>query len=393
VVPLCLVWLPLGSVPAGNVTVSDAVLAGLWILTIWDLVTRGLSDVDPRTPAMLLLALGIGLLAAIGSELNTRGGKGAFEFFLLLKRFGLAAVLPLAAVRFRSRAMGGWMRGLTLVAIAGLVIFALVPELQAELPRPPEWDANGVGERATALLTNPNDLAYSVVALAILNAAFLPGRPQVMDRFLLAAALGGSGICLVLAASRSGLLGAAAALTIVLTSRRIRARTKAALAACSAIVVVVGLSTSDAFEQRVTRAYRQGSEEENVSSRLDAQRLALRASIRYPLGVGFTGYAEATRGITRNWTPPGADSVYVETLLGAGVLGLAALLTLFATAWRHVVRSAPPTGLRVRILQAGMVAFIVFGTASVIPIAVSVSPLFFSMVAAASYPDARGDDL
>jgi len=390
-VPLCLVWLPVGNVPgAGNVTASDLTLAALWGLCAWSLATRGLSKVAIEPAALPLLALAIGLLAAVGSELSTSTGRGPFEFFLLLKRFGLAAVLPLAATLFRSPAMGRRMRSVALLSLAALAVFALVPSLQTVLPRPPAFDASESGPRATGLLTNPNDLAYTAVALAVLYGAFFPRRPRLRDRLLLVAALSASGACLVLAASRSGLLGAASALAVVLLSRRIAARTKVTLLLASTAVVVVGLALGGTFERRVARAYEEGRRDENVSSRLHAQRIALLASMRHPLGVGFTGYVAATSGMTRTYTPLGSDSVYFDTLLGAGVLGLLALLALLGTAFRHIRRAAPKGGLRGLVLRAGMVAFAVFGTASIIPMAVALSPLFFSIVAAASYPDEVG---
>jgi O-antigen ligase len=387
-VPLCLVWFPIGTIPgAGNVTASDAALATLWILSLWSLATSGLSRVPFRPAAMPLLAILVGLFAAVGSEINAEG-RGSFEFFLFLKRFGLAAVLPLAATLFRSREMGPRLRFITLASLAALAIFALVPSLQVILPRPPEFDASDAGPRATGLLTNPNDLAYTAVALAVLNGAFFPRRPRLLDKLLAAAALVACGACLVLAASRSGLLGGAAALTVVCLSRRVAAGTRLVLILSSALVLVVGLSTGGAFEERVVRVYRQGSEDTNVSSRLLAQRLALVAASRHPLGVGFTGYVEATSEMAGSYTPLGSDSVYFDTLLGAGVLGLLALLSLFFTAVRHVVRTAPEEGSRRTILLAGLLAFAVFGTASIIPISVATSPLYFSLIASACYPDA-----
>ena len=39
------------------------------------------------------------------------------------------------------------------------------------------------------------------------------------------------------------------------------------------------------------------------------------------------------------------------------------------------------------MLRAGVVAFLIFGTATVVPISVFLSPLFFQIVGAAAYPD------
>jgi hypothetical protein len=42
------------------------------------------------------------------------------------------------------------------------------------------------------------------------------------------------------------------------------------------------------------------------------------------------------------------------------------------------------------VLKGGLVAFLFFGTATVVPISVFLSPLFFSIVSAAAYAD--GDE-
>ena len=85
-----------------------------------------------------------------------------------------------------------------------------------------------------------------------------------------------------------------------------------------------------------------------------------------------------------------SDSVYLDTLLGAGFLGLACLLGLLHLAWRHVGRAAGPASRRGAVLKGGLLAFLCFGTATVVPISVFLSPLFFSIVGAATYVDADG---
>jgi O-antigen ligase len=386
-VPLSLVWIPLGNVPgAGNVTASDVGLIALWALTAWALMVHGFVGVDVRAFGLALLAVLVGVLAALGSELSTLRGRGLLEFFHFMKRFGLASILPLAAVLFGARAMVGWTRAVTLVALVALAVVTVFPELQAYLPRPDGWNLDELDDRATGLVTNPNDLAYAAVGLVILHGAFVPSRASAVDWALLGAALVAFATSVIAAASRSGLLGAAGALSFILLSPRIRAPARAALAAFALVVVVAGLLWSSRFVERVTQAYKQGLSEGNVSSRLDAQWVAMKASLDYPLGVGFTGFAETSTSMGSTLARQSTDSVYCETLLGAGFLGLVALLGLFGVVWKHVARHAAPGDPRAITLKSGLFAFLLFGTASVIPISVFLSPLFFSFAAAAAYP-------
>jgi O-antigen ligase len=387
IVPLSLFWFPIGHVPgAGNVTAADAALLALWAVTAWEVLWRGPAAVDLRTGGLVAAAVLIGALAGLGSELSTATGKGFLELSLFMKRFGLAAVLPLAARLFAGGRTAGWTRVATLAGVAALTTFTLVPELQASLPRPDAWDAASAGDRATGPLTNPNDLAYAAVGLAFLHAALVPRRPGALDRVLLAATLAGSATCLVSSASRSGLLGAGGAVLVLLASSGIRVRTKLLVAACVVACVAGGLASNRVFQERVNRLYAQGRSEENVSSRLAFQALAVRASLESPLGVGFTNFAAAGERLTLEYRLEGSDSVYCDTLLGAGFGGLAVLLLLFRGAWRHAGRAVAARG---GVLRAGLAAFLLFGTAAVIPISVFLSPLFFSLVAAAAYPLAR----
>jgi O-antigen ligase len=393
-VPLSLIWVPLGRVPGfGNVTASDVGLIALWVLTVWALILLGF-PVHARSLGIILLSVLIGVLAGLGSELSLgfSRARGSLEFFFLMKRFGLASILPLAAVIFRARAMAGWTGAATLSALFALAVFAVIPEWQVYLPRPEGWNADEL-DRVTGLVTNPNDLAYAAVGLVILHGACVSRWASVVDRLMLGAALVAFATCAIVSASRSGLLGAAGALAFILLSPRVGPPAKIALAASALLLILVGFSWNSGFENRVSRALRQGGSEQSVSSRLDAQRVALKMSLDHPLGVGFTGFGEASSTSSTSLALQGTDSVYLEALLGAGFLGLAALVWLFHTAWKHIGYYASPADLRTPILRSGLVAFFIFGTASVSPFSVFLSPLFFSIVAAAAYscPDQESE--
>lgn len=388
VVPVTVIWLPLARIPgAGNVTLGDASLATLWALVGVALVLRGLADLRADTLLIALLAVALGGLTGIGAAANE--GAGAFEFSLVMKRFGLASILPVAAILFRSRATAGWMRLSSALAVTGLAAFTLFPDLQSHLPRPDAWDDLFAAEgRAIGPLTNPNDLAYAAVALAVLHGALLPRAPRLADRALLGLVLAAAATCAVSSGSRSGFLGLTAALVFILSRSQVALSTRVAVLCAAVAMFVVGMTYSNVFETRLSRAYQQGLGEENVYTRLDAQALAVRTALVYPLGVGYTDFARATaRTGDRSFTT--ADSVYLDTLLGAGFLGLACLLGLVFVAWRHVGRAAGAGSRRAAVLRGGIVAFLFFGTATVVPISVFLSPLFFSIVGAASYAGAE----
>lgn len=384
VIPFTIVWLPLTKLPGvGTVTASDAALMLLWAIVALDLLTFGISDLEHHTMTLLLLALFIALLAGVGGELGPARGSGAREFQLFMKRFGLAAVIPLAGVRFRSEAMGTWFRVLTLAGIAALVLFTVKPELTAMLPRPEEFDAEA-GERATGLGTNPNDLAYTAIALAVLHGAFAARRRDLGARVLLGVALTGAAACVVASGSRSGLLGGGVALAFYLVAARVHVSAKLAVAAIAVAAVIVGVSSSGVFQERLRRLAAHGAREQNVSARAEAQWVALKQSLDHPFGVGFRNIGRGAYAQEASFTFHTTDSVYFDTLVGAGLAGLLALLFLFWICWRHVARTggASPS---VPVLHSGMVAFLAFGVATVVPISVFLSPLFFLIVSGASH--------
>jgi len=379
-----LVWFPVARTGAGTIAGSDVVLLALWVVTAVDLAVRGASDLDVEAPSIVVLALAIAVLAALGSELSRTSGRGTFEFMLFMKRFGLAAVIPLAAARFGSPSVATGLRVLTALAMVALVVFALRPELHDLLPKPDDWEEGRGMERAMGLGMNPNNLAYAAVALSVLHGAYLPRRPSLAAQTALAGVLAGAAVCVILSGSRSGLAGALCALVFLLVRARLDARAKLGLTVSIALVVAGGLSASPVFQERLGRLYRLGLDEANVSGRVTAQSLALRASLEHPLGVGYRSIGWATRSAHTSYAFETTDSVYLDTLLAAGVPGLLALLLLLRAAWRHV-RRAGRSGREVPILQAGLVAFLCFGAATVVPVSVFLAPLFFTIVSGASH--------
>ena len=72
-------------------------------------------------------------------------------------------------------------------------------------------------------------------------------------------------------------------------------------------------------------------------------------------------------------------------VIGAGFAGLLCLLALLWTAWRHVGRSLSPDDPGTHVRRAGLVAFLAFGMATVVPVSVFLAPLFFSIIGSAAY--------
>jgi O-antigen ligase len=379
-VPLSVVWIPVAYAPGlGNVTLSDVVLMSLWAAVAAELTVRGAAGVGRSPLVLLVAAASIGVLAGLGAVIGDFDKTWAIEAAFNMKRFGIPAILPLAAALFRARGLSRATRVLSLLAMAAMVLFVARPELQAHLPRPATWNPAEMDDRPTGLLTNANDLAYASVGLAVLHAAFFPRRAGLLARAALAATLAGAGYCVLSSGSRSGLIGSLLAVAFVILVSRIGWRTKALLVAVSVAAVMGGLSASAVFRDRIERFYRERLADENVSSRLEAQWIAVQASMERPLGVGYQNFLAATSNIRESYAFTTSDSVYTDTLLGAGYLGLAALLATFGLAW-HLATGRGGDGKRIR--QAGLVAFLFFGTASVIPISIFVAPLFFWIPAA-----------
>jgi hypothetical protein len=382
-VAFSLLWVPIIRIGSWTVAASDTALLGLWAITGFDLLTRGVRSLDGRTPSIALLAIAIALLAFIGAELNLSEGPRFLEIALFMKRFGLAAIIPLAATRFRSPSIAAWTRFITAVATAALTAFSLWPELATSLPRPDSFEGINT-DRAVGLGTDPNDLAYVAFATLILHGAFLPRPARIWDLLLLFAVLVGAAFCIVTSGSRSGLLGSTGALLYVLARSRIRPRVKIVLLGSFVAMLFLGLSASVVFSERVNRAYKSGIHEENLFARIEAQQTALRASLHYPFGVGFRNIRWATERAQAKFAILTTDNVYLDTLLGAGFPGLMALLLLFKASWKHVGSSGGGSQ-STSIFRAGIVAFLIFGLATVVPFSVFLAPLFFSIVSGASH--------
>ncbi len=412
--PAAIFWFPVLNLPSvGNVSGSDAVFMALWVVT---LVSQGNGLLSHRRRQAFVL-LGLVLLVGLSSMLGTLVSNALYvrsdpdfngnllkEFAFYLKQFGLAAILPLAMSTFASTRSAAATKWVLAACSAAMLFFALFPELLNYLPvsQIPIDEAGGQfltervqGEsRNTGAISNPNDFAYIMVMISMSYLA-LAARG---DRNLFAyptvyLVLAGMLATLALSASRSGLLGFLAAFLYLLLDGRQRILAKIAAIVAVSLCLFVLFHSNELFSERMSSAYVDRLDEANVASRLDAQHVCIRAWMYHPFGVGYLNLAPATRAYSQGsrWFSEvqGSDSIYTDTLLGAGIQGLGFLLWLYAACWRHVGPASAGSVGGFVFLRAGCIAVFTFGLATIIPKSTFVGPFFFFMLGCASLLDSQ----
>jgi O-antigen ligase len=393
-VPASLFWYPILEVPNfGRITASEISLMALWVLTLVYYATlKKRSGARDQAFLILILATILGVLAALGSIAFSGAVGPVKELSLHMKRFGLAAVLPLALNCFASRRLYRWSPIVLLACILMMDLFSIFPNLQAGLMITSlKIDSPVLSERAAGMLSNPNDSAYiAICALAsVIAMALAREKRRCWTNLLIGSAISGALATIVLSASRSGVLGFLAGSFFYIMMSRSSLIKKSLLIVLLALSAGVGLHYSDVFGRRMESALTYRLREVNVESRLQAQYVALRAAIENPLGVGFSNMPQATGRLSYGmafFAIEESDSVYFDTILSAGFLGLAVLLLLYRTCWRYVGTSLPHPIESLLILKAGCVAVFVFGLASISPASIFVAPVAFFMVGSCALP-------
>ena len=391
VVPASILWWPIYEQRGtGTLTIADFVMACLWLLAVPPYLLATSATADQRRAFLIhLTAMAPGVLAALSSVFWIGSDNISSEIFMHMKRFGLASAIPLAMTMCGSRQVLDWSQRVIWGCIALLTLSTLVPEIADAMPvRTRIEDIAGLGKRAIGLITNPNDLAYLMVCGAVVLLAIQLAQRRMTTPQLLwvAAGTAAAGFSLVGTGSRSGVLGAAAAAAFYVLKGAGKTRQKICLLLALSAAAVCAVQFSEVFQERMQSVYAEGTGEINISSRFDAQEMAVRAAFLNPLGVGYGNFAMVTKQLSRGKfvsEVDGSDSAYVDTLLGAGFLGLASLLTCFALCYRYVSPTCPPERRPLTVLQCGAIAMFVFGLATVSPIAVFVSPMFFFMIGVA----------
>ena len=402
VVPLAaVIWVPVATMPGlGNVTALDVILLSLWPLALLGLrAWRGSAEASSRALRIALLALLPGLFAGLG-VLTFSGLGSAYvpdastnavgEVLLNVKRFGAAAILPLAMLVYGSPRLRRACVASLLLASVAMTLFALHPALRAALPvQAVVAEGFGAGNRQSGLVANPNDYAYiSILALAML-AALAAGRDvrrPIRYALGLAGAVGTCG-ALALSGSRSGLVGLLAVVAYLLVRGRLSVPRKGLVALAVVVLLVAGLGGSAVFRERLARLYDQGTAEPSLAGRLADQQVLLTVWLDNPLGVGYQNFVPVSRrfsGAQPFVDVEGADSIYVDTLAASGPLGLLALLALLWSGWRYLGRWRGGRPLQTDLLRAGWLAMVVIGLSTIAPLSVFIAPYFFLLIGCAT---------
>ena len=402
VVPLAaVVWVPVAAIPGlGNLTALDVILLSLWPLALlgfreWP----GPAEATSRALRIAVLALLPGLFA--GLAVLVFGGLGSAyvpdssanvvgEVLLHVKRFGAAAILPLAMLVYGSPRLRHACTASLLLAAVAMTLFALRPDLRAALPvQAVVADGFGAGDRQSGLVANPNDYAYIALLAFAMLAALAAGRDvrrPVRYALGLAGAIGACG-ALVLSGSRSGLAGLLVAVAYLLARGRLSLPRRALVVAALAALLLAGIWGSDVFRERLVRLYDQGTAESSLAGRLDAQQVLLSVWLANPLGVGYQNFVPVSRhfsGARPFVDVQGADSIYVDTLAASGVLGFASLLALLWSSWRYLGRWAGGRWLPADLLRAGWLAVVAIGLSTIVPLSVFIAPYFFLLIGCAT---------
>lgn len=365
---------------------------GIWVLTLPYYAILKRKDVaSDRAFVILVLAMLLGVLTALGA-LAFGGVIGpGIELSIYLKRFGLAAVLPLAISCFGSARLYRWIPIMLFLCILTMTVFSIFPEFRVGLMVVSlEIGSAANGNRAMGLISNPNDSAYVVIcAVVVVIAMIFAGKRRAFWHYMLmVSATVACLITVVLSASRSAVLGILLGLFYYLLASCLPISKRALIACVFCLGGYVGIAYSSEFQQRMESALVIHLGEENVESRLQAQYVTLLSAIENPLGVGFSNFPEATAHLSHGMpfsAVEGSDSVYFDTLLASGFLGLATLLLLFFKCWKYQRSPSRRATEALLVLRAGCIAVSVFGLASVSPFSIFVSPIAFFMVGSWSF--------
>jgi hypothetical protein len=244
--------------------------------------------------------------------------------------------------------------------------------------------------RPTGAVSNPNDYGYiSILGLAFGVAMYFTTRFAPISRLLYSTAIVASLYGVVTSGSRSAIVGVFGGAMYFIAKRGVSIPKKFGLVSLMVLVLVVGWKGSSVFQQRMDSAITQKLGEANVAGRTEAQSIALRTSLAWPMGVGFSNMFAATSPYVGDAqlvvAVQGSDNIYVDFLLGAGVFGLASLLLCFRACW-GLARTATLTPKRV-VLQAAIVCILITGLGSISPASMFVAPFFFALVGVAALPE------
>lgn len=382
-----ILWIPIAKAPGlGTLSALDVNLLTLWVLVF----LAGRSHGRARPPWVFpAVGLALGLCAVLGHALfalsaDAEPGSGLVdirELAVHMKRFGFAAILPVAMSLAAERRLRKALLVTLPLALTMLIVLTLTPNWAGRLAIAEQIDPYALGDRAVGGLSNPNDFGSVAVITGLGILALLPFLRRPLLRSALAV---GTTFAMVFAVaisgSRSAALGSGLAVMYLVTTRgatRRRLLLAGVVVLAIGYVVVAGTPLQDRFGSLLSER----THEAGLSSRLEAQEIALRGAAANPLGVGLLNFPSATERFSdgsRVGPVRGSDSFYVDHLLATGLVGAALIVLLARRAWVHVGSATPASSSR--LLRAGLVAVGAFGTATLIPASYWVAPFFFLLV-------------
>lgn len=221
-----------------------------------------------------------------------------------------------------------------------------------------EDDPNGL-ERAIGLSVDPNSFGGMLALVLALSAAQLVARRPLLQRWLLAGAVGLMTVALLLTFSRAALLGTVIAAAFLATVRYRRLWWVMAGAGLLGAVLLLGLGFAEEFVNRVVSGLQFRDQAQQM--RLAEFQNAVAIIERYPLfGIGFGAAPDLD-------LTAGVSNIYLAIAQRMGLVGLAAFLALVAAWFVHTLRALPGLDEEraswVLGCQAGLVAALAVGLA------------------------------
>lgn len=395
VLPCTVFWWPVySSATSGNLTLLDCTLLALWVtsLALFLGSHTQLPSMARRCASVCVFAILIGCCSALSTVVFGQTANLVGDLLRFMKVFGLPSIIPLSICLTPEVPIHRLLTGSALLSTS-FNIGVQFTDYQDKLPLFTHFTDLSAGQafRPTGAISNPNDYAYiSIAGLAFAMAWWLSAKgSSTLPRLLCVAAMVASLYGIVTSGSRSAIAGLLCGAMYYTVKRGFSTAAKVGLVGLLVLIVSVGWQLSEVFRERMDAAITQGAQEMNVISRLEAQTIALRAWIAWPLGVGFSNMPEATTPYASGaqWVAAvqGSDNIYVDVLLGAGINGLAFLLLCFAGCWK--LATSAPLGPRTGVFRSAIVCFFCCGFATMAPATVFVAPFFFTLVGLAALPE------
>jgi O-antigen ligase len=325
-------------------TALDSVLLGLFLLC-WAAGGRYRDKFNTiRGNAFALAACAFFLLHVVGAAYSIGSGS---EILRALDKAGTILLVPLLVAlapgsEWRDRALVSFMAATALIlALSFLVWLGLMP--QAGFIKGTELDAVVFRLKITHSVL----MAFAAFILALKAREASAQRAKLL--WTLAAVIAAFN-ALVMVQSRTGQLVVLALLVYFLVSSMGRRGMVLAAASLLAIVAVTVLAPSSPLHHRTKTTiteieeWRAGKPAKLANLRLESWSNSLEIVKRHPLvGVGTGGfaaaYAEQVAG-TSLMRSPQPENQYLLTTVQLGLVGLVAVLALFAAQWHFASRLA-----------------------------------------------------